>query len=410
MYTILVGSLAIRRFPTFCGALIGGYTILQWPLRILFYYICVASVNENTKRQRFLNAQNTASRFISAFISAWFSLQLLNSKKRMSPKPDREISKQRQHGDTATEIVSRTPVTSTQAKVFNSDLAGKTIDLTLLAVTRALEAVIVDLWRGSNPSTTKKAPITSTSAIVYHYSDALVFALSSGTVMWAWFYFPEHLPHAYNKWIGEAAQVDIRLIELLRRARRGELVYGKKTSQTPVLQSMCEDYGWPLKWGDPAITVPIPCEVVHMGAGPSCHWHATVRFWRAFRFALATNLPLQLLAKSRKPSFRAFKRACGEAMRSSAFLGAFVALFYYGVCLSRTRLGPHVFSSDTITPAMWDSGLCVRVGCILCGWSILIEAEKRRQELGMFVAPRALATLLPRQYDKKVHSLIFEHW
>ena len=51
---------------------------------------------------------------------------------------------------------------------------------------------------------------------------------------------------------------------------------------------------------------------------------------------------------------------------------------------------------------MWDSGLCVQAGCVLCGFSILIEAEKKRQEVAMFVAPRAAATLLPRAYERKV--------
>lgn len=220
--------------------------------------------------------------------------------------------------------------------------------------------------------------------------------------MWAWFYLPDHLPRAYNKWIGEVAQVDHRLIDVLRKAHAGEFIYGEDTGQAHILQDMCSDYGWPLDWGDPVKTTPIPCEIVHMGTGPSCHWHAAVRFSRAFQFALATNLPLQLLVKARNPSFRACKRACEEAVRSSAFMGAFVGFFYYGVCLSRTRLGPRIFNRKTITPTMWDSGLCVGAGCVLCGLSTLIEAEKRRMELALFVAPRALATFFPREYDAKV--------
>ena len=38
---------------------------------------------------------------------------------------------------------------------------------------------------------------------------------------------------------------------------------------------------------------------------------------------------------------------------------------------------------------------------MLCGWSILIEAERRREELALFVMPRALGTLLPREYDAR---------
>ena len=41
---------------------------------------------------------------------------------------------------------------------------------------------------------------------------------------------------------------------------------------------------------------------------------------------------------------------------------------------------------------------------MMCGWSILIEAAKRRQELAFFVAPKAAATVLPRHYRRMVCS------
>lgn len=224
--------------------------------------------------------------------------------------------------------------------------------------------------------------------------------------MWAWFYTPSRLPREYNKWIGEVAQVDPRLIEALRRARNGEFVYGLDggAEARMLLQGMCKEYGWPVEWADPERTVPIPCEMVHMGTGPNCHWHAGVRFMRTFRFALATNLPLQLVAKGlsrRKMGMSIVGQAMRDAVRSSVFLGAFVSLAFYGICLARTIAGPRMFGSGKVSPQMWDSGLCVRAACILCGWSILLEAQRKRQELAMFVAPRALATQLPREYDAK---------
>ena len=35
------------------------------------------------------------------------------------------------------------------------------------------------------------------------------------------------------------------------------------------------------------------------------------------------------------------------------------------------------------------------MGCLLCGWSILLESPKRRGEMALYVAPRAMATVLP---------------
>jgi hypothetical protein len=149
-----------------------------------------------------------------------------------------------------------------------------------------------------------------------------------------------------------------------------------------------------------------------MGQGKNCEKHALWRFWRGWWFAAKMYAPLQaivLLRQARK------QRRAGEKMRlrlplpvlvnafvdmarSSAFLGTFIASFYYGVCLSRTRLGPKLFSYKTITPQMWDSGLCVLAGCLLCGSSILVEHARKRLEILFFVLPRAAAVWFPRRY------------
>lgn len=218
--------------------------------------------------------------------------------------------------------------------------------------------------------------------------------------MWAWFYHPKRLPRSYNKWITSAASVDLRLIEALRRCHSGEFQYGKETGQAHLLQGMCVDYEWPLAWGDPAVVVPIPCQMVHMSSGPSCEYHAISRFFRAFKWSMATYLPLTLALALRNPSRKALRRAIVSSCRSSSFLATFITLFYYGVCLSRTRIGPQLPGGTTIERRQhMDSGVCVGTGCLLCGWSILIETEGRRKDIALFVAPRALATVLPRRYS-----------
>lgn len=219
--------------------------------------------------------------------------------------------------------------------------------------------------------------------------------------MWSWFYSPTRLPRAYNHWISRAAAIDSRLISTLRLARQGDFIYGQDTGQAPLLEPLCESLHLPLEWADPAKTIPIPCEVVHMGVGPSCELHALCRFLRSWLFAMEMYLPLQLLFRLRYPSLPSFLAGFKGAAQSSAFLGAFVSFFYYGVCLARTRLGPRLFSSKQVTRQMWDSGLCVFAGCMACGWSILLEKRSRRQEIAFFVVPRALATLLPRVYEKR---------
>ncbi|MCJ1342516.1 hypothetical protein MMC31_000702, partial [Peltigera leucophlebia] len=338
------------------------------------------------------------SRLISAFCAAWLSLQLLN--KPFGVKGESLKLKV----DSAQEINATNGVSPVSEEEFLKEmsipLAGKTIDLTLFAVTRSLESIVGQLWNRHKLSRVSRGKWTKLETLISHFTDASVFAISSGMIMWAWIYYPSTLPRAYDRWIGGVAQVDQRLIEILREFRTAIDVYGPDARPNNILEGMCTDYSCPLEWADPSKTIPAPCELVHSGIGPSCSWHAIVRFSRAFKIAIMTYLPLQLLLKIRNPSRKALLRALREAFRSSAFLGAFVALFWTGVCLARTRLGPRLFS-PRITPSMWDQGLCIRAGCLLCGWSILIEAARRRQEVAFFVAPKAAATLLPRRYDLK---------
>lgn len=343
--------------------------------------------------------------FLAAFCSAWVSLQLLNRTDKSQPS-----RQPLQHAKTVHEVAKLDSLSTTDGKCCGqlpSSQAGRSLDLTFFAVTRSLETVIGFLWARRSVSRIKDAKWTPLEAMISRAADPIVFAASSSVVMWAWFYYPDRLPRAYNRWIKEAAQVDSRLVEVLRRARTGEFAYGREAGHDGLLESFCIDLNLPVTWGNPYLTIPIPCEVVHSGLGASCHWHSAMRFSRAFKFAFASYFPIQIILKAtKKPSWRALVQALQEALRSSAFLGAFVGLFYYGVCLARTILGPKLLQSRGVTPQMWDRGLCVRAGCILCGSSILIEAAKRRQEMAYFVAPKAVATYFPRRYNRKAGSIL----
>lgn len=271
---------------------------------------------------------------------------------------------------------------------------GRTLDLTLFTAARAVDVIVRAVWTRTAGNSKSKATLA-----LGQLADPVVFSLSSSAIMWSWFFAPANLPKSYRQWISSAASVDDRLIEALRRCQAHELRYGEETGQSPLLSSMCKDYGLPPVWGDPAITIPFPCELVHMGCGSSCELHALSRFYRSFRWSLATYLPLSLALQLRKkPTAVTLRQAVLSAARSSAFLGTFITLFYYGVCLARTRLGPLIIGNDIKARNKIDGGICVGTGCALCGWSIFLEVARRRPELAMFVAPRAVATFLPRKY------------
>ncbi|PSR93665.1 integral membrane protein [Coniella lustricola] len=399
---ILSAGAQVNHFPTFCAALVGGSTLLEPLLRK-----ACARILQNcseTNRIRLL-------RWLSSAISAWFAIQLLQTPSLTHT--DTKTPMQRDQS-TSTSSPPTLPFTST-GKICKSSSetarpqAGRTLDLTLFAATRALDVIIGELWAQRR---LHRAPTASKATRALDYitsllTDPLIFSLTSGIVMWNWFYAPQALPRAYNKWIASAASVDERLVVALQRCRAGILRYGQDTGQAPLLRSMCNDYAWPPVWGDPQHSIPFPCEMVHMGAGPSCELHALRRFCRAWLWSMKTYLPLQLLMlvvriRSRSSLLnvsRDFWRSLISASRSSAFLGAFITLFYYGVCLARTRIGPLVLGTTASARDRIDGGLCVGAGCCLCGWSVLIETASRRKELALFVAPRAMATLLPRQYD-----------
>ncbi|KAH8705712.1 integral membrane protein [Talaromyces proteolyticus] len=396
---ILLSGWGFNRFPTSCAVLVSGAT---WLPVLCFRILSVCSKWLAGQHLRYSQPIARLVRFLSAFLSAWVAFHLMNKK----------------HGSPPATINSdASPIEPPNGRHINgghlngtaglghkrADLAGKTLDLTLFSFTRAASVVVYAAWNAWSSRRNTRGNQSRMAGFVAHFADTGVFAGSAAVVMWAWFYAPERLPRSYAKWIGQAASVDTRLIEALRRVRRGIFVYGKDTGQAPLLEPMCKEYGWPIEWGDPAKTIPIPCEMVHMGCGPSCEWHAVSRFARAFKFSLMTYLPLQLLLRVRSRQTGAtITRAVKDALRSSSFLSLFISLFYYSVCLARTRLGPKIFNRKTVTPMMWDAGLCVGAGCFMCGWSILAENPAKRQEVAFFVAPRAAATLLPRRYDQKV--------
>lgn len=231
--------------------------------------------------------------------------------------------------------------------------------------------------------------------------------------MWSFVYHPHRLPPGYDRWISSAAAVDPRLLDTLRRCRRRDFVYGSDKGRGALMEllaPMCALYGRPAAWADPAVSIPIPCELVHMGCGPSCEVHALRRLCRSLVWAMATYLPLNLLSlllrkgvgrgvdRGAPSQCRALAQALRSASRSSVFLSSFVAMFWYGICLARTRVGPHVLGSSPGARQRIDGGLCVAAGCLLCGWSVLVESAERRRDIALFVAPKAAATLLPRRY------------
>lgn len=105
---------------------------------------------------------------------------------------------------------------------------------------------------------------------------------------------------------------------------------------------------------------------------------------------LIFNLPS--LTSSPFPSTSLIK-ILTSSLQSSIFLASFISSIYYSVCFTRTRLA--YLLQPFVKQQIWDSGLCIAFGSFMCGFTILLEDRKRRREMGLFCAGRALFTLLP---------------
>ncbi|KAG0708860.1 hypothetical protein DFH29DRAFT_993726 [Suillus ampliporus] len=258
--------------------------------------------------------------------------------------------------------------------------------------------------------------------------DAVIFWACSARIMWCFLYQPHRLPPSYVKWISSLANIDKRLLDVLRVIRSKEWTYGHSSTFSHLLTSYAKDRGYPPSWGDPqvlpafggadadvawkALGVPgrggvagLPCEFVHSGVTAqwgldnSCLTNVGVRFSLAFIEAMALYLPVHFLPLllTRPCSILQRHRAMPAflaATRSATFLSTFISSFFFAVCLTRTLVLAKLF--PWIPHDVWDGPHgCVLAGSLTCGWSILIENARRRGEMALYVLPRALKASLP---------------
>lgn len=271
------------------------------------------------------------------------------------------------------------------------------LDVTLLVVTRALDTALA------------AALLDCGGAAYAAAGDAALFVASAALVMYAWFFHPGRLPPAYRKWITLAACMDDDVVDVLRGLHRGTLRYG---DDTHALDAYCVRHGQPADRGSLRLHQPLECETLHAFAYKSCEAHALWRWARGFRFALqlygSINVVMLMVPRRGSRFAQRLARLARSAVRSLAFLASYIALCWYGVCLARTRLLPRLFPA--VPPTRWDNTVCAAAGSLLCGWSCLLETPRRRKELALFVAPRAVGTLVsfePTAGNLQLESVAF---
>lgn len=323
----------------------------------------------------------------------------------------------------------------------SSGRTSVTLDLTLMTLVRALDAILqgvfarrakaqIDAQRteGGTTTTSYIHDIRVRTASMTDKLDALVFWAASSRIMWCFFYEQERLPRSYVKWIGALANIDHRLVEVLRQRRLGTWTYGNISASNSLLTPMALDLGYPASWGDssvlPAYGGPgadkvwksigmdsragvggLPCELIHGNVGgvfgnvgASCSKNIAIRSLMGFVEAFAIYAPVHflpiLLTRPRSlATLSTLKRTLASVMRSSLFLSAFISSIWAIVCMTRTLFIARMLPN--ISHNIYDGPFgCILAGCLACGGSIWIEQGRRRGEMALYVLPRAIRALL----------------
>lgn len=264
-----------------------------------------------------------------------------------------------------------------------------TLDLSTFVFVRATDIFVRRL-----------AQVVGIPPLVSAFGDVAFFSVASFGVMFPWFYYPQRLSRPYQKWITMAADMDSSVVVALRELRNGNIKYGEEGPMDDLLVPLSKSVGYegPILFSE---VDKIPCEVIHDGVTKNCEIHGLYRFARGMRTAMSIYLPINIIVNSlsSRPLYEKISRTITGSLRSSAFLSTFIFFCWYGVCFERSRIGPYLFPQAT--GQQIDDTWGVALGSALSGLSCLVEQPKRRGELALFVAPKALEAALPLDFDEK---------
>lgn len=72
--------------------------------------------------------------------------------------------------------------------------AGRTLDLTFFAVSKALDVIVGELWARRKARRVSSGKFTNFEIKIGNAADAVVFAASAAAITFSWFYLPDRLP------------------------------------------------------------------------------------------------------------------------------------------------------------------------------------------------------------------------
>ncbi|KAF7360590.1 WD-REPEATS-REGION domain-containing protein [Mycena venus] len=240
------------------------------------------------------------------------------------------------------------------------------------------------------------------------YGAVMVFAVACGQIMYAYTMRPDTLPRSYINWIQGASHLSdesVRINHIGVREHRLDLpaldAIMARPGATPTNAALMEKLRASALAGGP---VPHygPCEVLHPKL-TSCWSVPLDRFVDVFKLMLPIYSALHFLPpillrwrQFRADPGRLLVRSGLGSVRSSAFLGVFVIIYQGANCLKHQtyeRIMESPFWRKVLPQRLVD--LLISKGSFwplgfLAGLALLLEEERRRAELAMYVLPKGL--------------------
>jgi hypothetical protein len=247
----------------------------------------------------------------------------------------------------------------------------------------------------------------------FPHGDSLLFIACSSQIMYAYAMRPESLDPDFYKFMIQAARVPKDVLEFNReRMRSAERVVGQGAINVPwdkerALALFTKHKGLAsrvqemLHSLDPR-RMSIPCTLLHADIS-SCTGNSVERWYKVFKTILPVYAALNIvpmlvfkLAKLYRAPATTLTRVLVDTVRSSAFLGTFVAVYQYAACTQRNLLSFLPFPM-----AGWDNKYLYGLYGTLSSTSIFMEHKGRRSELALYVLPKAMESIIRIMVDKR---------
>ncbi|OAV98314.1 hypothetical protein PTTG_00360 [Puccinia triticina 1-1 BBBD Race 1] len=232
----------------------------------------------------------------------------------------------------------------------------------------------------------------------FPHGDLILFGLSNAQIMSAFVLRPQTLPAWYWQWIRRSGSLDLKFLELhrlLNTHKLRDMALPKQVIDLTRPRTRANDLrlrNW-LSHPDPLAAPAAPCHFNH-SSFDSCILGNGSRTWGAFKSMVPTytilHLVPALLFRSKmfiKSPLLFLVSIARKTASSALFLATFVWIILFSVCIP-SRLYEASHGSIKLRGSAWNG-----VVGFATAFSLLWEDPRRRGELALYCAPKALASV-----------------